>query len=253
MSGRWFRMYDELLDDPKVQKLPAEDFRGWVNLLCLASKNEGRLPSITDIAFALRVTEDAVSTLLERLRSGGLIARRSGGTNGAYDAPYKWEERQYKSDTSTQRVKRFRQRSKTVTETPSEPDTESEEEKKKRRSTEEPRATDELPPGITDARIAYEYVCRAANWRPANDTQRQTAISIIHGWLDGSGLGCSLELVINAIGKARQRNPEPTKSLKRFDSTIRGMRKDQLGGELPISSDDVRKITEGVASRMSVQ
>jgi hypothetical protein len=122
--SRWFRMYDELLDDPKVQTLAPEDFRGWVNLLCLASRNGGKLPAISDIAFALRETPDAVSTLVERLRSGGLIARRSGGADGAYDAPYKWDERQYKSDTSTQRVKRFRERFKPVTETP--PDTEAE-------------------------------------------------------------------------------------------------------------------------------
>ncbi len=30
MAG-WFRLYDELLDDPKVQSLPAADFRAYVN------------------------------------------------------------------------------------------------------------------------------------------------------------------------------------------------------------------------------
>lgn len=125
--SRWFRLYDALLDDPKVQRLPAEDFKGWVNLLCLASRNEGKLPPIADIAFALRLDESAVSTLLERLLNGGLIEARNGGANGKHYAPYKWEERQYKSDTSTDRVKRFRQRSETVTETP--PETEAETEK----------------------------------------------------------------------------------------------------------------------------
>src|SRR5574338_490273 len=124
--SRWFRLYDELLDDPKVQKLPAEDFRAWINLLCLASKNSGKLPPIADIAFALRETENAVSTLLERLSNGGLIERRNGGANGSHYAPYKWDERQYKSDTSTARVKRFRERSKTVTETPPDTDTDTE-------------------------------------------------------------------------------------------------------------------------------
>jgi hypothetical protein len=122
--SRWFRMYDELLDDPKVQRLSPDDFRGWVNLLCLASRNGGKLPAIADIAFALRETQDAVSTLVERLRSGGLIERRSGGADGAFDAPYRWNERQYKSDTSTDRVKRFRQRSKNGVETPPETETE---------------------------------------------------------------------------------------------------------------------------------
>jgi hypothetical protein len=122
--SRWFRMYDELLDDPKVQRLSPDDFRGWVNLLCLASRNGGKLPAIADIAFALRETQDAVSTLVERLRSGGLIERRSGGADGAFDAPYRWNERQYKSDTSTDRVKRFRKRSKNGDETPPETETE---------------------------------------------------------------------------------------------------------------------------------
>jgi len=130
--SRWFRLYDELLDDPKVQHLPPQDFKSWINLLCLASKNGGRLPSIDHIAFALRETPDAVSTLLERLLNGGLIERRSGGADGAHYAPNKWNERQYKSDTSTPRVKRFRERSKSVSETA--PDTESEAETEKKNS-----------------------------------------------------------------------------------------------------------------------
>jgi hypothetical protein len=77
--SRWFRMYDEILDDPKVQKLPADDFRAWVNLLCLASKNDGILPSADDIAFALRRSSNDVLTLLERLLNATLIDRHSGG------------------------------------------------------------------------------------------------------------------------------------------------------------------------------
>ena len=122
--SRWFRLHDEILDDPKVQKLTPADFKGWINLLCLASRNDGKLPPVDDIAFALRETPDAVSTLLERLLSAGLIDKRSGGADGSHYAPHKWDERQYKSDTSTARVKRFRERSKTATETPPETETE---------------------------------------------------------------------------------------------------------------------------------
>jgi hypothetical protein len=130
--GRWFRMYDEILDDPKVQKLSPADFKAWINLLCLSSRNDGRLPTIADIAFALRETEDAVSTVLERLLNGGLIERRSGGADGAHYAPNKWEERQYKSDTSTGRVKRFRERSKPVTETAPDTETDTETDKEEK-------------------------------------------------------------------------------------------------------------------------
>lgn len=154
--SRWFRMYDELLDDPKVQRLPAADFKGWVNLLCLASKNDGRLPSVQDITFALRETENAVSTLLERLLNGGLIERRNGGANGCHYAPYKWDERQYKSDTSTGRVKRFRERSKTVTETPSETETETEQKK-------------EAPSG------AYAFVGKVVRLKPDQFERWRTA------------------------------------------------------------------------------
>jgi transcription elongation factor Elf1 len=151
-------MYDEVLDDPKVQKLPVGDFRGWVNLLCLASRNDGKLPPAEDIAFALRETVESVSTLLERLRNAGLIECRNGGANGSFHAPRKWDERQYKSDTSTDRVKRFRQRSKSVPETP--PDTETE------ADTEEESVSDETLPPLADngeLKVSFNQLVEAWN------------------------------------------------------------------------------------------
>lgn len=126
MSMPWFRFFHEALDDPKVQALDGETFKAWVNILCLACRHEGKLPSQQDIAFALRMDNIACGSVLDRLAIAGLIATRKGGANGSYIAPHKWEERQYKSDSSSERVKRYRQRSKkryeTVTETA--PDTE---------------------------------------------------------------------------------------------------------------------------------
>lgn len=122
--SKWFRFYTEALNDPKVQKLDGETFKGWVNILCIAAQNDGKLPPVEDVAFALRETENGARTLIERLANGGLIDRLNGGRDGVTYAPHGWQKRQYKSDTSTDRVKRFRQRSKTVTETP--PDTETE-------------------------------------------------------------------------------------------------------------------------------
>lgn len=126
--SRWFRYYDEALDDPKVQRLDGDTFKAWINLLCLASRNGGIFPPMEDIAFALRIDGNAARTLIERLLNATLIDSLNGGANGKRYAPHGWQERQYKSDTSTDRVKRFRQRSKTVTETA--PDTETETEKK---------------------------------------------------------------------------------------------------------------------------
>lgn len=110
-------------------------------------------------------------------------------------------------------------------------------------------AREKPPEGITDPAIAFNYVCLEADWAAANDTQRQNGISIINGWL---ALGCSLELILDGIARARKRDPAPTRSLKRFDSTIRGMRQDQVG-ELPVTEGDVRKQIEGLGKRMSVQ
>lgn len=118
--SRWFRMYDEVLDDPKVQRLSGDDFKAWVNILCLASRNAGVLPPAADIAFALRLDGKKTAAVLSRLEVGGLIGPCETGVG-----PHKWNERQYKSDVSTDRVKRFRERSKPVSGTPAEtpPDT----------------------------------------------------------------------------------------------------------------------------------
>lgn len=147
--SRWFRFHAEALNDPKVQRLDGETFKVWVNLLCLASANDGKLPPVTDIAFALRMTEDGARTVLERLLNATLIDKLSGGADGWHYAPHGWAERQYKSDTSTDRVKRFRERSKPVTVTP--PDTEAD------TDTEEPPLA---PKGATKAYAFVGKVCR---------------------------------------------------------------------------------------------
>lgn len=122
--SRWFRMYEEVLDDPKVQLLPPVQFRMWVNMLALTSRNDGSLPSVKDCSFAFRVTEDAVSQALAEFEDIGLMQRK-----GETFRPHNWDKRQYKSDTSTDRVKRFRKRSSNAKETPSEAETEAETDK----------------------------------------------------------------------------------------------------------------------------
>lgn len=104
-------------------------------------------------------------------------------------------------------------------------------------------------PAPTRATDCFNEVCTAADWNAANDTQRQVGLSIIDGWL---ALGCSLEMILDGIARARKSNPAPTRSLKRFDSTIRGKRRDELGGELPITKTDVDAITGRAADALRV-
>jgi uncharacterized protein YdaU (DUF1376 family) len=114
-----------------------------------------------------------------------------------------------------------------------------------------PEPPREKPPAeITNANDALNYVCREADWHPENDTQRQNSISIINGWL---ALGCTLQMIVDSIAKARKRDPSPTRSLKRFDSTIRGRRRDQLGGELPATKSGVEALTHGVARTLAAR
>ena len=103
-------MYDDLLDDPKVQRLPPLLFKAWVNLLCLASKNGGTLPSMDHAAFAMRMDEDALIGVLNDLVARGLID----ATDDAM-TPHNWEKRQFKSDkddtaADRQKAKRDRDR-----------------------------------------------------------------------------------------------------------------------------------------------
>ncbi len=101
--SRWFRFYDDAVNDPKVQRLEPALFKAWVNLLCLASKNEGWLPPIDDVAFSLRLSEEEAGQMVDALISSGLVDEIDGKC-----APHNWHERQYKSDSSAERVKRFR-------------------------------------------------------------------------------------------------------------------------------------------------
>lgn len=107
---KWWRAYESALDDPKVQKLPGELFKAWFNLLCLASRGEGRLPSVADIAFALRKPEDETAQILADLKARGLIDEEAKGLT-----PHNWSGRQYQSDDAAARMKRLRVRRRYVT------------------------------------------------------------------------------------------------------------------------------------------
>jgi hypothetical protein len=119
--SRWFRVYDDLVDDPKVQRLPGEMVKALLNLWCLASQHNGALPAVEDIAFKLRMKPEKVAALIAGLKNVGLI-----DGDGEDLRPHNWNARQFKSDVSNERVKRHRKRkcnvTDTVTETP--PDTE---------------------------------------------------------------------------------------------------------------------------------
>ncbi len=129
MAYTWFRFYNDAVNDPKVQRLSPTLFRFWVNCLCLASANDGVLPGSEDVQFSLRLSPAQLSDFSGQLVACGLLDETEQGL-----IPHNWDRRQFKSDTSTERVKRFRNAAKTVSETgpdQTRPDTESETDRKK--------------------------------------------------------------------------------------------------------------------------
>lgn len=164
--SRWFRFYDAALDDPKVQRLPDPAFRAWVNLMCLASRNDGKISeNVENLSFALRKSVGKTRELLQILISAGLVDQLESGLE-----PHNWSARQYKSDVSTVRVKRFRKRFETVSETS--PDTEQNRTDKKERT----------PPAVAVAVV------------PSLPTAASVPKPVLPAWLDGAAWDGFLEM-----------------------------------------------------------
>ena len=135
----WWRAYNEAINDPKLQLISDALFRAWFNLMCIASANDGNLPALKDLAFMLRLAPSRVALMLAQLHAAGLLDKTETGF-----VPHNWKGRQYKSDASTERVRRFRKRFKSVSGngsvTPPETEADTETERKK-----ETRARGALP------------------------------------------------------------------------------------------------------------
>src|SRR5215510_2982584 len=83
---KWFSIHDEVVWDDTVQRLSGDEFKMWVNLLCVANKNGGGLPGLKAVAFALRRDRASASLALQKFRELGLILLSEDGTL----RPFKW-------------------------------------------------------------------------------------------------------------------------------------------------------------------
>ena len=145
MSGRWFRFYDSVPDDPKVGLLTPELFRSWVYFLCISSRNKGVIgDDLKALSYTLRVSKKCTHDYIQALVSVGLLDKIDGGWT-----PHNWGSRQYKSDVSTERVKRFRNVSKTVSETPPDTDTDTDTDKNMLLRNSRPKQVSDPPNGKT--------------------------------------------------------------------------------------------------------
>ncbi len=100
----WFRLQNTIIDHPKISRLSDSVFRFWVEVLCIASRYEGE---IKEISFHLRMRPKRAQVLLDELIKNGLVDCIE---NRYY--PHDWKDWQFKSDLSTERVRRFREKQK---------------------------------------------------------------------------------------------------------------------------------------------
>lgn len=124
---RWFRLYTDILDDPKcnVSNMPDETFRTFIMLMAYASELEkdGKIFPENDPAWRLRISQSDLEKHLSTLLLLEIIELKKGIISFK-----NWDKRQFASDNSTERVKRFRngQRNVSVTADETPPETESE-------------------------------------------------------------------------------------------------------------------------------
>lgn len=145
----WFRMYAEAVDNVKLRLVAYEDRWHYVALLCC--KAQGIYDEESDtlrrnkLCVKLGLDPQELAMVLDRLHDVGLV--------DAFGHPVGWDERQFLSDSSTERVKAFRKRQRNVSVTPSDTDTDTETEKR----TEARKRATRLPDSfeLTDERRAY--------------------------------------------------------------------------------------------------
>ena len=101
MANPWFRMYSEFADDPKVQMMSEADQRRLLMIFCLRCKEPLETLLETEIAFHLRITPLELGVSKSIFIEKGFIDEKWCVLN--------WDRRQFVSDSSTERVRRFRQ------------------------------------------------------------------------------------------------------------------------------------------------
>lgn len=107
---RWFRVYTEILNKPKVVNLPDDLFATWIRLLCVArlENDGGRLPPKEDLAIYLRLTLSRVTSRVTKLKEFGFVDE----IDGVF-IMHDWKTHQYESDmdpTAAERKRRQRER-----------------------------------------------------------------------------------------------------------------------------------------------
>lgn len=110
MGNPWFRLYKEFATDPVVQSLAFEDQRHYIIILCmkcdgLIDRNIAKSARDRIILRTLGLDTNSGEEAQRRLIEVGLIDKNW--------QPKTWDKRQYLSDSSTERVRKYRKNKET--------------------------------------------------------------------------------------------------------------------------------------------
>lgn len=107
MAGYWIKLFIEILDDPKMAKLPDRLWRRVIELFLVAGhtggmEKNGKIPDLLSLAWLLRLPTDELELDMKQLETTGIIQRTLDGwivtnfTKRQAAVPHKERTRQYR-------------------------------------------------------------------------------------------------------------------------------------------------------------
>jgi hypothetical protein len=105
----WFRVYNEIIDDPKVISLSWELRWRFIEVLSISSRQteRGTLPDTKTIAIHMRTSQERCENVLQQLAAAGLI---DANPETKSLRVHSWDKRQFRSDSVSERTARWRER-----------------------------------------------------------------------------------------------------------------------------------------------
>lgn len=106
---RWLRLYNEIIDDPKIGLLKDREFRLFIEILCIASQqSDTGSTRLTHEQITWRLRRGIKSSMTTLLRLKLVEEKIENGEKIIWVK--NWEKRQFSSDSSYDRVKRYREK-----------------------------------------------------------------------------------------------------------------------------------------------
>lgn len=102
----WLRLYKDVIDNPKTGNLKDSEFRLFIEILCVVSENNDGI-SKEFISWRLR---KSITKPIRELIKRGLIIEDTDINGNTVFFVNGWEKRQFPSDSSSERTRRYRNR-----------------------------------------------------------------------------------------------------------------------------------------------